>query len=52
MKQQAVRVNDDEQDDGGMGAAGYAAVLCLAAGAALLIGALLWLPELYRWWRG
>lgn len=46
MKQQAVRVNDDESD--GMGAAGYVAVVFVAGVIALLIAAVLWLPVLYR----
>jgi hypothetical protein len=44
---QTVRVDDDESD-GGMGAAGYVAVLCVVLMSAFIIAALLWLPELYH----
>lgn len=47
---QAIRVNDDDQDDGGMGAAGYVATLFLVIGFSLLIAVALWLPELAQWW--
>lgn len=50
---QAVRVNDDDQDDdGGMDAAAYVCTLLMILGLSLLLAALLWLPDAYRWAHG
>ena len=49
MTRQAIRVDDDRNDDG-MGAAGYATVIVLTVWIAILIAVVLWLPALARRW--